>query len=221
MKNAFLAAVSHELRTPLSAVLGYALTLERPDISLPPEDQKDLTHRLAINARKLERLLSDLLDLDRLARGVLEPRRRATDLSALTIRVIEEADLGGHHVDVDVEPVVVQIDASKVERVVENLLVNAAKHTSPHSRIWLHAARRKEGVQITVEDEGPGVPDELKAAVFEPFRKGHAPGQHVPGTGIGLSLVARFAELHGGRAWVEDRSGGGASFSVYIPGAIS
>lgn len=221
MKNAFLAAVSHELRTPLSAVLGYALTLERPDISLPPEDQKDLTHRLAVNARKLQRLLADLLDLDRLARGVLEPRRRATDLSALTIRVIEGADLGGHRVDVDVEPVVVQIDASKVERVLENLLVNAAKHTSPDCRIWLHATRRNEGVQITVEDEGPGVPDELKAAVFEPFRQGHGPGEHVPGTGIGLSLVARFAELHGGRAWVEDRSGGGASFSVYIPGAIS
>lgn len=221
MKNAFLAAVSHELRTPLSAVLGYALTLERPDILLPPEDQKDLTHRLAINARKLERLLSDLLDLDRLARGVLEPRRRATDLSALTIRVIEEADLGGHHVDVDVEPVVVQIDASKVERVVENLLVNAAKHTAPDSRIWLHVARRERGVVITVEDEGPGIPDDLKAEVFEPFRKGNGTGEHTPGTGIGLSLVARFAELHGGRAWVEDRSGGGASFSVYIPGAIS
>jgi PAS domain S-box-containing protein len=221
MKNAFLAAVSHELRTPLSAVLGYALTLERPDISLPTEDQKDLTHRLAVNARKLERLLSDLLDLDRLARGVLEPRRRATDLSALSIRVIEEADLGGHHVDVDVEPVVVQIDASKVERVVENLLVNAAKHTAPDSRIWLHVARRERGVVITVEDEGPGIPDDLKAEVFEPFRKGNGTGEHTPGTGIGLSLVARFAELHGGRAWVEDRSGGGASFSVYIPGAVS
>ena len=221
MKNAFLAAVSHELRTPLSAVLGYALTLERPDISLPTEDQKDLTHRLAVNARKLERLLSDLLDLDRLGRGVLEPRLRATDLSALSIRVIEEADLGGHHVDVDVEPVVVQIDASKVERVVENLLVNAAKHTAPDSRIWLHVARREGGVLITVEDEGPGIPDDLKAEVFEPFRKGNGTGEHTPGTGIGLSLVARFAELHGGRAWVEDRSGGGASFSVYIPGAVS
>lgn len=221
MKNDFLAAVSHELRTPLSAVLGYALTLERPDISLPPEDQKDLTHRLAVNARKLERLLSDLLDLDRLARGVLEPRRRATDLSALSIRVIEEADLGGHPVDMQVEPVVVQIDASKVERVVENLLVNAAKHTASDCRIWLHVARREGGVQITVEDEGPGIPDDLKAAVFEPFRKGKGTGEHTPGTGIGLSLVARFAELHGGRAWVEDRSGGGASFSVYIPGAVS
>jgi PAS domain S-box-containing protein len=220
MKNAFLAAVSHELRTPLSSVLGYALTLERPEISLPPEEQRELTHRLAINARKLERLLSDLLDLDRLARGVLEPRRRPTDLPRLVSRVIEETDLGGHEVVVEVAPLVIQVDAPKVERVVENLLVNAAKHTAPDARVWLRTARRDEGVLITVEDEGPGVPDDLKAAVFEPFLQGNGGGDHVPGTGIGLSLVARFAELHGGRAWVEDRSGGGASFNVYIPGPV-
>ena len=220
MKNAFLAAVSHELRTPLSSVLGYALTLERPEISLPLEQQKELTHRLAINARKLERLLSDLLDLDRLARGVLEPRRRPTDMPRLMARLIEETDLGGHQVVLEVEPLVIQVDAPKVERVVENLLVNASKHTPPDARVWLRIASRDEGVLITVEDEGPGIPDDLKAVVFEPFLQGNGGEDRVPGTGIGLSLVARFAELHGGRAWVEDRSGGGASFNVYIPGPV-
>ena len=220
MKNAFLAAVSHELRTPLSSVLGYALTLERPEISLPLEQQKQLTHRLAINARKLERLLSDLLDLDRLARGVLEPRRRPTDMPRLMARLIEETDLGGHQVVLEVEPLVIQVDAPKVERVVENLLVNASKHTPSDARVWLRIASRDEGVLITVEDEGPGIPDDLKAVVFEPFLQGNGGGDRVPGTGIGLALVARFAELHGGRAWVEDRSGGGASFNVYIPGPI-
>jgi PAS domain S-box-containing protein len=220
MKNAFLAAVSHELRTPLSSVLGYALTLERPEITLPPDQQKELTHRLAVNARKLERLLLDLLDLDRLARGVLEPRRRPTDMPRLMARLIEETDLGGHQVVLEVEPLVIQVDAPKVERVVENLLVNASKHTPPDARVWLRIASRDEGVLITVEDEGPGIPDDLKAVVFEPFLQGNGEGDRVPGTGIGLSLVARFAELHGGRAWVEDRSGGGASFNVYIPGPV-
>lgn len=219
LKNAFLAAVSHEVRTPLSSVLGYAMTLERPDISLPQEEQKELMHRLAVNARKLERLLSDLLDLDRLARGVLEPRRRLTDMPQLTNRVMEQTDLGGHPVSVEVEPLMVHVDAPKVERVVENLLVNAAKHTGADDRVWLRITRREEGVLITVEDEGPGVPDELKAEVFEPFRQG-GDGDYIPGTGIGLSLVARFAELHGGRAWVEDRFGGGACFNVYIPGVV-
>ena len=71
---------------------------------------------------------------------------------------------------------------------------------------------------IRVEDDGPGVPDEMRAAIFEPFRQGPTATSHAPGTGVGLSLVARFAELHGGRAWVEPREGGGASFRVYIPG---
>jgi signal transduction histidine kinase len=70
-----------------------------------------------------------------------------------------------------------------------------------------------------VEDEGPGVPHELREAVFEPFRQGQTAAPHSPGVGVGLSLVARFAELHGGRAWVEDRRGGGASFRVFLPDA--
>jgi signal transduction histidine kinase len=70
-------------------------------------------------------------------------------------------------------------------------------------------------VLVCVDDEGPGVPDELKTSIFEPFRKGDAT---TPGSGIGLSLVARFAEFHGGRAWVEDREGGGAAFRVFLPG---
>ena len=70
---------------------------------------------------------------------------------------------------------------------------------------------------ITVEDDGPGVPDDMKAVIFEAFQRGPEAAE-TPGTGIGLSLVARFAELHGGRAWVEDRTGGGASFRIFLPG---
>src|SRR4029078_4363600 len=73
------------------------------------------------------------------------------------------------------------------------------------------------GALITVEDGGPGVSAELRKAIFEPFRQGEQVVQHSPGVGIGLSLVARFAALHNGRAWVDDRPGGGASFKVYLP----
>jgi PAS domain S-box-containing protein len=219
MKNTFLEAVSHDLRTPLTSILGSALTLEQAGTSLPQEDALDLVRRIASNARKLERLLSDLLDVDRLQRGIISPQRRQTDVAALIRHAVEEADLlGDRTVEVDVEePLVADLDSAKVERIVENLLANAARHTPKHSRVWVVARHHDRGVLLMVEDEGEGVPVELREAVFEPFRQGPGPSDHSPGVGVGLSLVARFAELHGGSAWVKDRPGGGASFRVYLP----
>src|SRR5689334_10942283 len=98
--------------------------------------------------------------------------------------------------------------------------MNASRHTDADKRIWLIVAPYEGGVRITVEDDGAGVPPELRAAIFEPFRQGPTRSPHSPGTGIGLSLVARFAELHGGRAWVDEREGGGAAFHVVIPGKV-
>jgi NtrC-family two-component system sensor histidine kinase KinB len=109
------------------------------------------------------------------------------------------------------------VDAAKVERIVENLLMNAARHTSSGRTIWLRVERGADGVLIAVEDDGEGVPEELRQAIFEPFRQGSTAAPHAPGTGIGLSLVARFSQLHGGRAWVQEREGGGASFRVFLP----
>ena len=218
MKNTFLDAVSHELRTPLAAVLGIALTLQRKEISLSVEDWQDLLGRLVANARKLERLLSDLLDLDRLSRGIVQPNRQPTDVPALVRRVVETTDVfGGRTLSLDLQPLIVPIDAPKVERILENLLANTARHTPAGTRVWVRAESMDGGVLLAVEDEGLGVPEELKQAIFEPFRQGPRRTPHSPGVGIGLSLVARFAELHGGRAWVEDRGGGGASFRVFLP----
>jgi PAS domain S-box-containing protein len=217
MKNAFMAAVSHELRTPLSSILGFAMTLEREELTLEPQESREILRRLAFNARKLERLLSDLLDLDRLNRGIVEPRCHPTDVGALMRRAVEECDfLAEREVIVDADHLVVSIDGPKVERIVENLLANAAKHTPADSPVWVRATAEREGVLIAVEDAGPGVPEHVKARIFEPFTHGDQVA-HAPGTGIGLSLVARFAQLHGGKAWVEDRPGGGASFRVFLP----
>jgi PAS domain S-box-containing protein len=217
MKNMFLAAVSHELRSPLTSILGLSLTLERTT-DLSPEDRNDFAVRLSANAQKLDRLLKDLLDLDRLNRGIIEPRRRTCDVGELartTLATLET--LSERHVVVSTEVVELPVDASKVERIVENLLTNAARHTPADGTIWLRVEAQPDGVLIAVDDDGPGVAEDIRTTIFEPFRQGPAAPTHSPGTGIGLSLVARFAELHGGRAWVEGRLGGGASFRVFLP----
>ena len=220
MKNTFLEAVSHDLRTPLTSILGSALTLERTKLDLPAGDALDMVGRIAANARKLERLLSDLLDLDRLQRGIVSPNRRATDLEDFVLRVVSEMDAKGRRIELDIQAGSVQIDQAKTERIVENLLSNSLRHTPKDAKIWVRALLQDDGVLFIVEDDGPGVPAELQEAIFEPFRQ--APGSssvHAPGVGIGLSLVRRFAELHGGNAWAEEREGGGASFHVFLPGS--
>ncbi len=221
MKNTFLQAVSHDLRTPLAAVLGGALTLDRDDIELSPEESRDLVHRIATNAKKLARLASDLLDLDRLSQGLLEPNREEVDVGALVREVTAEVEqLTGRPFAVEVEAAVAAVDAPKVERIVENLLVNAAKHTSAETSIWVRTRRMEGGVLISVQDDGPGIPAEIRDAIFLAFERGPTASSHAPGSGIGLALVARFAELHGGRAWVEERPGGGSSFNVLLPDPV-
>jgi signal transduction histidine kinase len=223
MKDTFLQAVSHDLRSPLTAILGSAATLEQQGRTLREEDREDLLRRIGTSARRLDRLLSDLLDIDRLQRGIISPDRRPTDVRELIERTVAEAGLGELRVvDLDVRgtPLVADVDPAKVERIVENLVANAEKHTPAGGPIRVTAAAERDGLELRVEDDGPGVPDDLKDAVFLPFRRG--PGtEYVPGVGLGLSLVARFAELHGGRAWVEDRPGGGASFVVFIPAKVT
>jgi PAS domain S-box-containing protein len=220
LKSAFLQAVSHDLRTPLASVLGIALTVERSRQALPSADVDDLLGRLTANARKLDRLLGGLLDLDRLGRGVVEPRRERIDLGEFVATVVDQAQadlVGDHPVFVDLAPVQIAVDSAKVERIVENLLVNASRHTPPGTPIWVRVDRRDPGALLTVADAGPGVPVEQRERIFQPFHRGPSAASHSPGSGVGLALVAQFAGLHGGRAWVEPRAGGGACFQVLLP----
>jgi PAS domain S-box-containing protein len=220
MKDTFLQAVSHDLRTPLAAILGLAITLERGDVGLQPEETRELAGRIEHNARRLERLVTNLLDLDRLGRGVLTPAFEPTDVGDLVRRMVTESDPPlRDQVHVTTESVVVPVDPPKVERIVENLLVNAVRHTPSGTSVHVSVMASADGAMILVEDEGDGVPDDLRERIFEEFSQGTDVPQPSPGVGVGLTLVRRFAEMHHGRAWVEEREGGGASFRVFLPAA--
>ena len=219
IKNAFIRAVSHELRTPLTVVQGLASTLEERLRELPEEQVVHMAGRLARNARRLDGLLADLLDVDRLTRGIIEAKRRTVDVVEVTRQVLERSVApdapvrleGPDHLDAEV-------DAAQVERMLENLVTNALKHTAPGTAVTVSWQRHDDsgGVLLGVDDEGAGIDPDLREHIFDPFVQG-AGSRHSPGTGVGLSLVAQFARLHGGEAWVEDRPGGGASFRVLLP----
>jgi two-component system sensor histidine kinase KdpD len=219
IKTTFLTAVSHDIRTPLSAILGNALTLEDGNrLGITDEEKKQLIHSLAAKARRLNAIVTDLLDTERLARGVIEPKLQEIAVGRLiSLLVWDSETMAGRQVHIDTRSVVAWVDPQMISRIVENLLTNAARHTPPESQVWVRVIPEDDHVLIAVEDDGPGIPEEHRESVFRPFEHGPMTSVHNPGVGIGLSLVARFAELHGGTAWVEDREGGGASFRVSIP----
>jgi PAS domain S-box-containing protein len=221
LKSGFLQAVSHDLRTPLASVLGISLTLQRGRGRLGPADTDDLLGRLIANARKLDRILTGLLDLEKLDRGIVELRRERVDLASLVAGVVSEAreELTTHPVSLELLPIQVVADAAKVERIVENLLANAARHTDPGTPIWVRVEPWDRGALLCVDDAGPGIPAEQRESIFRPFQRGPGGATYAPGSGVGLALVAQIASLHHGQAWVEDRVGGGASFRVLLPAA--
>jgi PAS domain S-box-containing protein len=216
LRDSILSAVSHELRTPLTSIVGFSLTLKDRGSQLSADARAEIVSHLAEQARKLDRLLSDLLDLDRLRFGLIRPVFRATDIGRLAAQVVSQYEANGHEIAVQTESIVAEVDAAKVERIVENLLANAIKHTTPGTEILVRVESCDGGVLIAVEDRGPGIPETHRRAIFEIFNRGAAIAS-TPGTGIGLSLVSQFAALHGGRVWVQENPGGGASFRVFLP----
>jgi PAS domain S-box-containing protein len=221
MQSTFMTAVSHELRTPLTVVMGLADTLMRHESDLSLEERHGLLERLRANARRLDVLLSDLLDVDRLRRGVALAGTQV-DMGALVRRQSRRSarelrlDVA---LDVDSQLPAVRTDPVLLQRVVDNLLANAAKYAG--GPVEVRVKPDDGGVVLMVEDHGPGVPPPMRDQVFEPFRRGERLDSATPGVGIGLSLVAGVAGAARGRAWVQGRADGtpGASFRVRLPAA--
>ena len=205
-------AVAAEVRRPLTSIMGLTLALKHADPT--STEGKHMVRQLGASARRLERLVVQLLELDGIANGSYTPNTRRADIKAIVRRVVEETpDVEGLDVRVHAEHAAVEVDPALAEQMVETLLANAARRSQPGSPVWVQVSSDHTGAVIAVDDASPDVPSGLVADPNE----GPAARQKNARVATGLALVSRLAELHGGRAWVEERQGGGASFRVFLP----
>lgn len=217
-RSALQEAIAGEVRRPLTSILGITLALKHTDPK--STDGREMIRQLSTNVRKLDRLVGEMLDIDRIAMGTFTPNLRRTDLEALLRRVVEESpDLANRDVKIETDHVAIQVDPALTEQIVETLLANAGRRTVPGSSVWAKVSSDQEGAVIAVDDTGPEVPPGLRQAMFAALQEdgpGASRKQRARGA-TGLSLLSRLADIHGGRCWVEERPGGGSSFRVYLP----
>lgn len=223
-KLRFLAMVSHELRTPLTAIKGFATTLLADDVVWDPDSQRDFLETISDEADKLTDLIEHLLDVSRLESGTLRIEREKRDLRSIidAARPRLESLAAQHQLVIavfdDLPPL--KVDPQRVTQVLTNLISNAAKYAPAGTRITVSARHQGEYVQIDVRDEGPGIPADKRTRVFEPFYSDpgrESSGERARGVGLGLSICKGLVEEHGGRIWVQDDSGTGATLSFTLP----
>jgi two-component system sensor histidine kinase KdpD len=217
MRTALLAAVSHDLRTPLASIKASVSSLRQTDVEWSEADEADLLATIEQNADRLDALIGNLLDMSRLHTGSLQPFLRPT-----AIDEVAPVAAGGLDDSLRLEMAVpdgfplVLADPGLLERVLANLFSNALRYSPAGRPPELHAFFEGSTVRLEVADHGPGVPDELKERIFEPFER---VGDRHPGVGLGLAVARGFAEAMGGRIGAFDTPGGGLTVRVTLPAA--
>lgn len=219
----FVAATSHELRTPLSHIKGFVSTLRTTDTVWDAETRGDFLAEIEQEADRLARLVETLLDLSRIDSGGLDPTARAAMAPAALVEAGVDRvrlSLGDHPLEIEVADDLPQVwvDASQIERVLANLLDNAAKYSPPTEPIGVIGRLAGDAVVVRIEDRGLGIPAEHVERVFDPFFREPSGGYSAkPGTGLGLAICRSIIRSQGGRIWAEQRQGGGAAFVFTLP----
>ncbi|KOU35391.1 histidine kinase [Streptomyces sp. WM6378] len=220
MRTALLAAVSHDLRTPLAAGWAAITSLRSRDVDFSDEDRDELLATADESMARLGRLIDNLLDMSRLQAGALTLRLRATALSEVLPTALESLPPEAPRVDVQCPPGIPPLlaDPPLLERVVANLLSNAARHTPPGETVLLTASTLAERVEVRVIDRGPGLPAEDRERAFVPFQR-LGDTDNTTGVGLGLALSRGLAEAMAGTLTPEDTPGGGLTMVLSLPAA--
>jgi two-component system, OmpR family, sensor histidine kinase KdpD len=216
IKTAILRAVSHDLRSPLTAIMASVDGLESASLELSDADRRDLLAAIREEAKRLDRLVGNLLDLSRLEVGSAAPRRELWTLDALVGRAVEQLGADAERVSVSLpaDPPAVRADGTQIERALANLLDNALKF-SADERVELVVDERDGEALARVSDRGPGLRPRDLERIFDPFERGEASSGR--GTGLGLAIARGFVQANGGRLWAEPREGGGTTFVLALP----
>jgi len=220
LRNTLLASISHDLRTPLSVIAGAASTLAEHSEELDAEQRKRLARSVESKARDMAELVSNVLDLMHFESGRLALNRdwqTLDDLVGTALSRVQER-LGTRTVDVripnDLPPV--HVDASLVVQVLSNLLDNVAKYTGPQTHVIISATASNDVVRVTFDDDGPGLPPQDRARLFDKFQRGDEEGATM-GAGLGLAICRAIVRAHGGEIGTDERPGGGARFVFTLP----
>jgi two-component system, OmpR family, sensor histidine kinase KdpD len=224
LKSALLQSVSHDLRTPLAAIRAAAGSL-RPDSGLANDERKASADAIEREVARLDRLVANLLDLSRIEAGALRAAREVFELDDIVGPIVDRLrpQLASQVLTVELAPIPILADPVFLDEIVTNLLENAAKFTPPGGRVRVRAATDADAtrVRLTIEDGGPGVPDDAIHRIFDKFFQapGSAGGGSRPGTGIGLAVVRGLAEAMDAEVRARPSELGGLAMDLLLPAA--
>ncbi|MFI0975651.1 ATP-binding protein [Streptomyces sp. NPDC021093] len=215
IRTSLLAAVSHDLRTPLAAIKAAVTSLRSDDVAWSEADEAELLAGIEAGADRLDHLIDNLLDMSRLQTGTVTPLVRPVDLDEVVpLALVGIAD-GRVRSDVPETLPMVEIDKGLLERAVANVVENAVKYSPDDTPVLVSASALADRVELRVIDRGPGVPDEAKERIFEPFQRyGDAP--RGAGVGLGLAVAKGFVEAMDGTLTAEDTPGGGLTMVLTL-----
>jgi two-component system sensor histidine kinase KdpD len=218
-----LNSLSHEMRTPIATIIGATDNLQGHNENLSVQDKQQLVKEISKASFRLNQQVENLLNISRLESGFFQPKKDWTDVTEVIYDIVAriEENKVSQRISIHISQSfpLFKLDKMMLEQILYNLVNNACLHTEPKTTIHISAAAHADVLQIRIEDNGKGFPEEEISNVFEKFYR--LKDSHKNGTGLGLSIVKGFTEALGGAVHLENISTGGARFTVEIPGETS